>query len=107
MTIIEAIKSGRRFRSIHAATTYASSDGGWYTAYDPAHSPTMVSMSYEDLTAEDWELETAELVVTRHILFNALASALKKEGDYRVPTGAKMLGAPADLLDKLCKELGL
>jgi hypothetical protein len=67
MNIIEAIKSGKRFkRKGHALW----SDGPKYSV--------MVTMDWSDIVADDWEVEEKMIEITHSQFFEAIDRAEKK-----------------------------
>jgi len=77
MTLIEALKSGRRFKR--------GPDGAWMTAG--------FSFNVEQMLDERWELEGVRVTITK----DSLAAAWDKA----------CAGAEAGSWDRLCRELGL
>ena len=82
MTLIEALKSGRRFR--------LGLDGEWLeNAYGYGQ------FSIEQVLADDWELEPVSVTITRETLAVAWTMAFDAQGGDEVAW------------DRLCRELGL
>lgn len=87
MTIIEAIKSGKRFRRSR-----------WRMLLDgPSDSSVSVTLPWVDLLADDWEVEDKKVEINRNVLINAWGRALRAQAN----------GNPTVVLFDLAKELGL
>lgn len=99
MNIIEAIKSGKRFR--RRLNSMWGAPNFWYEALSEADIANRLSRpmwAYEDLVADDWEVEQVPIAVTE-AEFDAAwdkASSINSAGQWL-----------ASFKDTLKKELGL
>lgn len=92
MNIIEAIKSGKRFRR----KTYDI----WWDAVIKSYASQTATFNLmpADLIAEDWEIEEEKIEVTKTQLYEAYMNSL---GSY-----SGMCGGPDHLWDKLLEVIG-
>ena len=95
MTLIEAVKSGKRFKR---------KDFELY--YEPG---SVCRYSYEDIVAEDWEIEEDVVTITKSKFYDAVAKVLKEQ---LLKKNVFYEFRPLDLQkfegwDELLKELGL
>lgn len=89
MNIVEAIKSGKRFKR------------NWWP-YTGWMEPTgRFSFTVESITADDWEIESEPVLITREQFDAAWSKYIK-----RFPEGEE-LKAMLKELDRVAKELGL
>lgn len=95
MNIIEAVKSGKRFRRKSVPYVWHSEDkfyclpglqatGLWSTEH---------TLSKEDLTADDWEIEEKKVEITKSQLTDAYFRSTKKnDGLFSIVYLARELG---------------
>lgn len=103
MTIQEAIKSGKKFRRPRMKGTAFD---GWYVNEPGAVSHGFGSyggsFSYQDLLADDWEIEEKKVEITRDKLMatisKLMADSLECSYTFSISSHA---------IEKLAKELGL
>jgi hypothetical protein len=89
VNIIAAIKSGQRFRRPKC---------GWFDI-TPCHRSAM--LTFEDIIADDWEIEDTAVSITRKQYWEAVRETLKEcESDHTGFSGY-------NILEPLAKRLGL
>ena len=89
MNIIEAIKSGKRYRRKTFHTT-------WFSMSD------VVSWAQSDILADDWEVEQVPVTVTEDSFAAAWKRAVRKTGGDDITYGGFQ-----SFRDLVAKELGL
>jgi hypothetical protein len=89
MTLIEAIKSGKKFkRAMHTPIMWVSAN------------PVRLTLDVRDILADDWEVEEKKVTITRADFDSACERAEKKN--------VNKFGLPICLgCDYIAKELGL
>lgn len=95
MNIIEAIKSGKRFRR-------KDYDGAWFMARKDVYDIQPLNLDYGSIVADDWEVEPRTVTVNREQLdaaWERAATSLIKQAWTHEDTPS--------LKDLLMKELGL
>lgn len=97
MTIIEAIKSGERFRRKLAVENWRGNPPGANT--DSPFKGYSDSFNYCDIIADDWEIEEKKVTITRQSFLKAYSEAQRID-DVPLSTGTPRLHL-------LMKELGL
>jgi hypothetical protein len=90
MNLIEALKSGRRFKR---------PDWGQYTEHDLANPDDIIPLTPADIVADDWEVEEIIVPIT-----DAYFEVAWQRAESKQPAG-KWLAHP--FKDTLKKELGL
>lgn len=85
MNIIEAIKSGRRFRRI-----------GWKNWISQDRCDLSLKLSRDDIVADDWEIESKQVMITREKLLKAWEKSFGWNEDYG-PVSFKCLAEELDL----------
>jgi hypothetical protein len=88
VTLIEAIKSGKRFKR----TSWYS----WHTT------EIKVSLSFEEILADDWEVEPTPVTITREQFDAAWREAVRNSGGYDI-----VYGGFQKFSDLVARELGL
>lgn len=103
MNIIEAIQSGKNFRRTPKESTnlHEHKIHEWHTNHPGScvHGPNSMNglFSFQDVVADDWEIEEARVEVTRSTLHAALCRVL----------GEPPCAEDEHEFDNLCRELGL
>lgn len=97
MNLIEAVKSGKRFRRRSWSREFKINDipNGWHGPVYP--DMCLVAERFDDLIADDWEIEEKRVEVTRKSLGDAIW-----KGFAIIP-----LSADLKCFNEICRELGL
>lgn len=94
MNIIDAIKSGKKFRRL--------GDVSWLGPYSDFYNAVILGFSKRDILADDWELEEKKVEITFEQLKEAFERASQPPPQYYSP-----LGIPFSSVEVVAKELGL
>ena len=100
MNIVEALKSKKGIKRKHEPC---------FTHFEPSRNPLLIS--YEDLIADDWEIEEDKITISRTELYQSIADLLKEDGvSFWGPRGVEDISIAIlnkkDGIKRLAKKLG-
>lgn len=99
MTIIEALKSGKRFKRLNDLVWLTYKNGAIYY-YDGTVGCDDFALNAKKILADDWVIEEPEVKVTRSQIAKAWDRCFEKEWD-------SWTSERVELFENFCKDLGL